>query len=99
MSTSPSILLFANPISGAGEGGRIADRLAARLSRAGYRVDVHTEPASSIDGALLKRSTAIAAIVVGGDGPLLTVVHRLLQDFDEAALPPLLTVPLGTANL
>lgn len=99
MSTSPSILLFANPISGAGEAGRIAQRLAARLSRTGYRVDVHTEPASGIDVSLLKRSPAAAAIVVGGDGTLLTVANRLLQAFDQTALPPLLTVPLGTANL
>jgi diacylglycerol kinase (ATP) len=99
MSTSPNILLFANPISGAGEGARIADRLTAHLSRAGYRVDLHTEPASGIDVAVLKRSAAEAAIVVGGDGTLLTVAQRLLQEFDQAALPALLTVPLGTANL
>jgi diacylglycerol kinase family enzyme len=100
MSTSRALLLFANPLSGAGEGQRLAARLTARLTHAGYQVDLHTEPACGISTEMLNRSpAATAAIVVGGDGTLLSVAARLLEAFGPAHVPPLLAVPLGTANL
>ena len=42
---------------------------------------------------------AQAAIVIGGDGTLRNVVERLTEAFEPHVLPPLLIVPLGTANL
>jgi diacylglycerol kinase (ATP) len=94
-----NLLIFANPIAGRGRGRRIAERLRTRLAADGYQADVFLERPESFDLALLDRPTR-AAVVIGGDGTLRAVAHRLFLDpFDLAAAAPLLIVPLGTANL
>jgi diacylglycerol kinase family enzyme len=40
-----------------------------------------------------------AVIVIGGDGTLRNVAERLLDAFGPSAIPPVVVVPLGTANL
>jgi diacylglycerol kinase (ATP) len=104
------VLIFANPIAGRGRGRRIAERLRSRLAADGYAPDVFLERPDCLDLAILEHP-AKAAIVIGGDGTLRAVAHRLFLDPCEIAPgatppagaapaePPLLIVPLGTANL
>ena len=73
----------------------MADSLAARLRADGYAVRLMLEnpralAADALDGP------ARAAVIIGGDGTLRAVADRLQQ---HGNAPPLLTVPLGTANL
>lgn len=89
------ILIIANPIAGRGRGAQIAQRLKERLDRDGWRTDVSTERWAA-DELCDKAQGARAVIVIGGDGTVRTVadhLHRLQE------LPPLLPVPMGTANL
>ena len=102
----PRVFIFANPIAGRGRGADIARRLHARLGAEGYDVEVVLDPPLEFDAARLAGSTPVsAAIVIGGDGTLRAVAHRLFLDREEASggpaavAPPLLIVPLGTANL
>jgi len=99
MSTSNHILVFANPISGAGRGKQIARDVAGELGRAGFTAKTFLCPACDVSAAELRNAPARAAVVIGGDGTLLAVAQRLLEEFDDEHLPPLLTIPLGTANL
>src|SRR5207248_684662 len=104
------VLIFANPIAGRGLGLNIARRLERRLRADGYDVHLLLKRADSIKPADLP-SDARAAIVIGGDGTLRTVANRLCAgcatderdstDATPSAVvgPPLLVVPLGTANL
>jgi diacylglycerol kinase (ATP) len=93
--TSDRVLIFANPIAGRGQGIRIAEVLERRLVADGYLVrKLFDRPTELNDDDL--QGTARAAIVIGGDGTLRGVAERLLQ---ADMLPPLLPVPLGTANL
>lgn len=104
------VLIFANPIAGRGQGRRIAGRLRERLSGDGYDVEILTDRPDCFDLAALDRPTR-AAVVIGGDGTLRGVAHRLFLDGCEISPgsmkpssplrdgPPLLLVPLGTANL
>jgi diacylglycerol kinase family enzyme len=94
------VILFANAIAGRGRGNAIASRLADALARSGYAVRAFLESPDKVplDQIRGKRSPRVV-VVVGGDGTLRTVAERLLQAFDAQALPPLLVVPLGTANL
>ena len=106
-----SILIFANPIAGRGRGRRIAERLRTRLLADGFDPEIVTDRPDCFDLARLDRP-ASAAIVIGGDGTLRAVAHRLYLDPCEIEPgaggpsvgtirgdPPLLIVPLGTANL
>ena len=96
LSTEPlAVWIFANPIAGRGLGARIAGRVEARLRSDGYAVRVFLKPATELVAAELSGS-ARSAIIIGGDGTLRAVAERLIQ---AATLPPLLPVPLGTANL
>lgn len=90
------VLLFANPISGRGRAKALAALISRRLRREGYRVDAHYEPPDQITpDRLMER--ARAAVVIGGDGTLRTVADRLLKVGHSP--PPLIPVPMGTANL
>jgi YegS/Rv2252/BmrU family lipid kinase len=100
------VFIFANPIAGRGRGAEIARRLHARLGAEGYDVDPVLEKPEDVDvGRLGGEPGAAAAIVIGGDGTLRAVAHRLFLDREGASgsaivdSPPLLIVPLGTANL
>jgi diacylglycerol kinase (ATP) len=89
------LLLFANPISGSGRSKAIAGLITRKLRREGYQVQVHYEPADQIAPDQLTER-ARAAIVIGGDGTLRTVANRLMTVTHP---PPLIPVPMGTANL
>ena len=104
------ILIFANPIAGRGRGAELARRLETGLSEHGYAVEICLDRVDSFDQARLNGpEPARAAIVIGGDGTLRGVAHHLFLEGDsgtaerrtasEVPGPPLLIVPLGTANL
>ena len=104
------VLIFANPIAGRGRGRSIAQRLRDRLAGDGYEPRVYFDKPDCFELASLDEPTA-AAIVIGGDGTLRGVAHRLFLDPCDispggttatrqvGSEPPLLLVPLGTANL
>jgi YegS/Rv2252/BmrU family lipid kinase len=91
-----TLLLFANPISGRGRAGRLAERLERRLTAEGYDVKAFLDRADRIPVEQLPGNVA-AAIVIGGDGTLRGVADQLMKGPQTA--PPLLVVPMGTANL
>jgi diacylglycerol kinase (ATP) len=103
------VLLFANPIAGRGRGGRIAAALQEVLGRGGVDVRVFLQRADRIEPRALRDAIGddianSAAISIGGDGTLRGVAEALVAAFgrDDASavsIPPLLVVPLGTANL
>jgi len=93
------VLIFANPIAGAGRGKTIANTLQKRLSRRGIDVQIFFDRVTNLDPAEVKREPALAAITVGGDGTLRAVAEFLLQTLGPKFVPPLVVVPLGTANL
>ncbi len=58
------------------------------------------QPAEEIAADDFSRAAqARCAVVVGGDGTVRAVVARMIRDLPPEAIPPLLVVPLGTANL
>jgi diacylglycerol kinase (ATP) len=89
------IQIFANPIAGRGVGARIADELEGQFRREGFRVHKWLQKPSDLSDEDLEGPSR-AAIVIGGDGTLRGVAERLLK---AGHVPPLLPVPLGTANL
>jgi YegS/Rv2252/BmrU family lipid kinase len=91
-----TVFVFTNPISGRGRGGEIAQLLRRALTAAGYRVNLFLERADQIPADQL--AGADAAIVIGGDGTLRAVAGQLHRA-NLASPPPLLIVPMGTANL
>jgi YegS/Rv2252/BmrU family lipid kinase len=104
------VFIFANPIAGRGRGAELARRLETGLSEHGYAAEVFLDRADAFDLARLGGTDpARAAIVVGGDGTLRGVAHHLFLEGHNGATgpanvapfqgPPLLIVPLGTANL
>lgn len=95
------VLIFGNPIAGKGQGQRIAERLAACLAREGYGVNISLKPPQELNRDEIVRPAAVAAISIGGDGTLRCVADRLARECEIARcpMPPLLIVPLGTANL
>jgi YegS/Rv2252/BmrU family lipid kinase len=93
------VLIFANPIAGRGRGKSIARRLEARLRADGFAVRLLLKKPDLLEREDLGDSPNSptgpkAAIVIGGDGTLRAVAQRLY-----GVTPPLLVVPLGTANL
>ncbi len=91
-----TVNIFANPIAGRGRGKWTAQRLERRLRADGYAVrtsfDAPNRIAEDWAGGEIR-----AAVIIGGDGTLRAVTRRLLEIRGHA--PPLLPVPLGTANL
>lgn len=92
--------MFVNPIAGRGRAGELAARITAQLERELISVRVFNQPAYSVSDSDLK-TDATAAIVIGGDGTLRAAVERLMwhAKWDGSRVPPVLVVPLGTANL
>ncbi len=90
------ILIFANPIAGRGSGKAIARRLERRLRADGFSARLLLKKPSLIEPADLGDAPGgpRAAIVIGGDGTVRAVAQRMY-----GIGPPLLVVPLGTANL
>ena len=91
----PEVLIFANPIAGRGLGGQIARRLQAVLDAEGFSVRMFRHRPDSLPDDELTREVR-AAVVIGGDGTLRAVADRFVG---LGTVPPLLPVPLGTANL
>lgn len=87
-------VIFANPIAGRGLGRATADALAEALVARGAEVEVCFDRAAD---AQLAPGGVDAVVCVGGDGSLRDVIDRLLAESDR--LPPVLTLPMGTANL
>jgi YegS/Rv2252/BmrU family lipid kinase len=93
------VLIFANPIAGRGRGGAIAQAIAQRLAQQQYGVRTFVQSADCVDlGQYCATGRVRAVVVIGGDGTLRTAAQSLL-DACGAAAPPLLLVPMGTANL
>lgn len=93
-----SISIFANPISGKGRGERIARKLNDAISSAGYDTKLFLERADQLTPEHLDPN-ASAIIMIGGDGTLRAVADRLYRADDDSPKPPILIVPMGTANL
>ena len=91
-----TILLFANPIAGRGKGKVIARRLERDLIDAGFSVQTYFERPADLQRASLPVQIH-TAVAIGGDGTLRSVVNVLFADSGDG--PPVLPVPLGTANL
>lgn len=94
------VLIFANPIAGRGRGRVLAERIAGRLAAEGFRATVFLERADQVKPEQLA-TPATAAVVIGGDGTVRAVARHLYhhEKRDHADGPPLLIVPMGTANL
>ncbi len=94
MSSIETVAIVANPIAGQGKGRATADRVCATLRRRGMNaIEIFDLTAESI----APLSSADAVVAIGGDGTLRTVARRCLAA--GGPMPPLLPVPMGTANL
>ncbi len=91
------IFVFANPIAGRGRGREIASTLAERLRSAGFDATLCLDRADRFQG-LGKERSVDAVVAIGGDGTLRSVAQWALSHLGDHT-PPLLTVPMGTANL
>ncbi len=94
------VLIFANPIAGRGRGRVLAECIAGRLAAEGFRPTLLLERADQVKPEQLA-TPATAAVVIGGDGTVRSVARQLYQHERKAHVsgPPLLIVPMGTANL
>jgi diacylglycerol kinase (ATP) len=95
-----TVLIFANPIAGQGRGKRIAAALQTILYATGFDARVFLDRPEDITRETLGATDRpAAAISIGGDGTLRGVVQRLIELFPPDSIPPIVVVPLGTANL
>jgi diacylglycerol kinase (ATP) len=91
-----SVIIFANPIAGRGKGKTLAQRLERELIAAGVGADVFFDRPTDLSLVNLPESPK-AAIAIGGDGTLRSVVNLFFSESETG--PPILPVPMGTANL
>jgi YegS/Rv2252/BmrU family lipid kinase len=87
--------VFANPIAGKGRSREITQLLWRRLDSNHIPAKILFDPPAQTPAEQLRDIDA--AIVIGGDGTLRAVADRFLREF--GAIPPLLAIPMGTANL
>lgn len=93
---SQKVVIFANPIAGRGRGRVLAERLRGRFEKEGWEGRVVFERP---DLAAEETITGItAAVSIGGDGTLRSVVERVTAGGANEG-PGVLVVPMGTANL
>jgi YegS/Rv2252/BmrU family lipid kinase len=90
------VLIFANPIAGRGKGRVIAGRLERAMTAAGFSVQTFFERPADVAPTILNNPIS-AAIAIGGDGTLRSVVNLFFNHSRDG--PPILPVPMGTANL
>ncbi len=90
-----TILVFANPNAGRGRARSFAGKIARRLHQDGFLVRTVFEPPGYFQPK--DDEHYHAAIVMGGDGTLRAVAARLYDVIADP--PPILLVPMGTANL
>ena len=89
-------MVFANPIAGAGRPPPWPTRSPPlRLRADGYAVRLMLENPGT-GGRRAGSAAAAGVVIAGGDGTLRAVADQLQQ---HGNAPPLLTVPLGSANL
>ena len=88
------VWLLANPNAGRGLGKAMSRQVQLELQRAGIEVELTTDHPESATPLTLPD----ACIAIGGDGTQRVVVKRIVELFPDQT-PPLLPVPLGTANL
>ncbi len=91
----PIVLVFCNPNAGRGRARLFAGKIYKRLQRDGFDVQVVFEPPALFEAK--PGADYRAAIVMGGDGTLRSVTARLYEVIAQP--PPILLVPMGTANL
>jgi diacylglycerol kinase (ATP) len=92
----PRIVIFANPIAGRGKGRVLADKLIHRFTREGWTAEAIYDRPDQVADVRLAGMTA--AVSIGGDGTLRSVVERV-TDGGRTEGPGVLVVPMGTANL
>lgn len=93
-----SVVIFANPIAGRGRAMAISEDLQKHLSRS-FHVEHFSLPASSVDLDRIRALGPLHAVIsIGGDGTLQGVSELVLKA-SKLPLPPILIIPLGTANL
>jgi diacylglycerol kinase (ATP) len=89
-----TVAIVANPVAGLGKGTRTARQLRRSLESAGIKTNLILDlPAADREPL----ASADAVIVIGGDGTLRATAERCLEITGK--IPPLLPVPMGTANL
>jgi len=93
------VLIFANPIAGRGKGRELAHTLQSALAQRGHTTQLLLQNPSAIEPKLLREASPEVALVIGGDGSIRAVADLLLRNFPPEQIPPILVVPLGTANL
>lgn len=90
-----SVAIVVNPSAGKGHAGEIARAVADELAPAGVRVQIIDQPMHAAES--LPAASTDAIVTVGGDGTLRATADRCLSVLGD--VPPLLPLPLGTANL
>ena len=95
-----SVLVFANPIAGKGKGRLTARVVSEALRKAGYEVELFLKKVDSVGWSGEGKRVA-ASVVIGGDGTLRGVAQWAIDHAKKTGMevPPLLVVPMGTANL
>lgn len=88
------VWILANPRAGRGHGQSVAESINQALRAFGRPATISYEPPERAGPA--ERPDVI--VVVGGDGTLRGAVQRMLELYG-ADVPPMLPVPMGTANL